>query len=205
MDNQKDNQTTEGQILEAARIVFVEKGFSGTTMQEIADKAGINKALLHYYFRTKERLFEGIFQEALTLFIPKLEDIFYSEIPFSERIEKFVDVYITLLSDNPMIPSFIIHEINRKPDRIVEMFIDSGIKPQRLINILDDGIKSITDQKVNPYHFLVNLFSMIIFPFISRPILENTILIDYQGDFDSFLDERKKQIPQLIINSINTK
>src|SRR4029077_761858 len=104
------DQATEHRILEAARKVFQSKGMHGARMQDIADSAGINKALLHYYFRNKEQLFESIFKEALEKFLPVLRELVESDFPLGKKIKSFVDGYTDVLLENPFLPAFIIHE-----------------------------------------------------------------------------------------------
>src|SRR3982751_3647938 len=96
--------STEEKILSAAKKAFLTKGMDGARMQDIADKAGINKALLHYYFRSKDRLFEMIFLEEARKFMPRIATIMLSELTLFEKIEKFVDQYIDTLSQNPLLP-----------------------------------------------------------------------------------------------------
>ena len=113
---------TEQKILDAAKKVFVVKGMTGARMQEIADEAGINKSLLHYYFRTKEKLFEAVFQSALGEFFPKVTSYMISDISLEDKIKVFVKEYSKVLQENPFLPSFIIGEVNRNPDNIIQYF-----------------------------------------------------------------------------------
>src|SRR5690606_202556 len=125
---QKD-LTTEQKIVEAAKQVFLEKGMAGARMQDIADRAGINKALLHYYFRSKEKLFEIIFEEAAGTFIPPLNEVFSQTDDLFLMIRHFVATYINTIGENPYIPAFVAHEINQNPDRILEKFIKVKVDP----------------------------------------------------------------------------
>ena len=104
MVKKKIDQSTEQIILEAAKKVFVRKGMAGARMQDIADEAGINKALLHYYFRNKEKLFEMIFMEAAEKFFPRINAIFDSDQPLFEKIESFCEEYISVVMENPYLP-----------------------------------------------------------------------------------------------------
>src|SRR6478735_10691909 len=97
----KKDLSTEEKILNAAKKVFLTKGMDGARMQDIADKAGINKALLHYYFRSKDKLFERIFIEEAQKFMPRVTHIMLSEMTLFEKIEKFVGEYIDTLIQNP--------------------------------------------------------------------------------------------------------
>ncbi len=112
----KIEKSTEEKILAAAKKVFIAKGMAGARMQDIADEAGINKALLHYYFRSKEKLFEMIFMEAAQKLFPKINFIFESDVSLFEKIENFCEEYITIMSENPYLPLFVLNEISRDPE-----------------------------------------------------------------------------------------
>src|SRR5208283_4719482 len=108
-------KSTEEVIFDAARTVFIEKGFEGARMQEIALVAGINKALLHYYYRTKEKLFNAIFERVFSQFIPKVIEFMESDTGVLDKLSFFIETYIDVLLHNPFIPQFVINEINRNP------------------------------------------------------------------------------------------
>ena len=121
-------QNTEEKILEAAKEVFIREGKSGTRMQEIADKAGINKSLLHYYYRSKDKLFGAVFQFAFSKFGPNLIKIIGEGNDVFEVIETFIDKYLDVISKNPFIPMFILNEVNKKDTGfIVRILKNSGI------------------------------------------------------------------------------
>lgn len=194
---------TEALILSAARKVFLQKGFDGARMQEIADEAGINKALLHYYFRSKEKLFETVFKEAFGKMIPKIADAFNNHSSLKEMLETFVENYISILIENPFIPPFIISEINRNPKAIFSMMQNIGIQPNMIIT----GIQKILDrEKITQFsapHLLTNLIALCVFPFVSRPLLQEFLFQNQEDEFIKFLEERKKTIPLFILNSLN--
>src|SRR5438874_9015673 len=108
MVNTKKDENTEERILTAAKKVFLKEGMAGARMQDIADEAGINKALLHYYFHNKEKLFDVIFMEAAQKLFPKISFIFESDLPVLEKIEHFADEYITVILENPYLPLFVL-------------------------------------------------------------------------------------------------
>ncbi|MCX6234733.1 MAG: helix-turn-helix domain containing protein [Bacteroidetes bacterium] len=197
-----ERRNTEKLILEAARKVFIRKGYAGSTLQEIAIEAGINKALLHYYFRSKDRLFDAIFREAFIRFIPRAGEIIFSDEDFPKKIEAFVHFYLNMLNENPHIPQFIIHELNVNPEHVIILLKELGLAYDGMIDLIEDEIIKGNIRPISPHHFLVNLFSMCVFPFVARQILQKTILTDYGDDFDRFLEERKREIPAFIINSI---
>ena len=136
-----EEKNTEQKILEAAKSVFLEKGKDGTTMQAIADKAGINKALLHYYFRSKDKLFRKVLEETMSAFLPKIEETFTSEIDFFDKIRMVVKNYISLLYENPFIPAFMLNEINRNPEELFSVIKESGIRPDVILAVIEKEVE----------------------------------------------------------------
>ncbi len=209
MKNHKNNtqiQGTEKLIMEAAKKIFGRKGLDGTRMQEIADEAGINKALVHYYFRSKDKLFEAVINETFLSFFPKVMSLMSNpSISLFQKIKSFVDLYITLIQENPHIPGFMAQELSKgRADRILELLRDSGLKPEVFFQQIEQEIKTGTIIPVNPIHLFVNMISMCIFPFLARPLISGLLIRD-RIDYDEFLEERKKKLPQFIINSIKKK
>jgi len=196
------NKSTETLILETARVVFVEKGFDGARMQEMADKAGINKALLHYYYRSKEKLFEAIFKESFSKIVPQIFEIMGSSASLSEKIEGFVGSYIELLTKNPHIPLFILHELYRNPDRISNTLRMIGANPMILQNLLSKQMRNEDINGLEPKQLIVNMIALCIFPFVGRPILQ-TILFDGDPEkYQEFLESRKKEVTKFILNAL---
>ncbi len=202
--NAKD-LNTEQTILKAAKNVFVIKGMEGARMQEIADEAGINKALLHYYFRSKDKLFEAVFKEALFKLMPNLMDLMKKDLALFEKIKLFVENYINTINENPHIPAFIIHELNRNPERVAELIKSTGINPSFFVNQVYEEIEKGTIEPVNPFHLIVNMLAMCIFPFVARPILQNIIFNEDPKVYAAFIEQRKKEVSEFVINAIKKK
>ncbi|MCC7466595.1 MAG: TetR/AcrR family transcriptional regulator, partial [Saprospiraceae bacterium] len=120
-------ESTEQRIFEAAHEVFTQKGMDGAKMQEIADKAGINKALLHYYYRSKEKLYEAVVKAIMAKAVPNVRKVLESDLPLEEKITRFIDFYIGLISRNTFIPLFIISESNKHPDRFFEQVLPKDL------------------------------------------------------------------------------
>lgn len=193
----------EERILTAARNVFTTRGMNGARMQDIADEAGINKALLHYYFRDKDKLFETVFLEEAQKFFPKINAIFNSDDPLFEKIEKFVNEYIDEMQENPYLPWFVLNEINRDPDKFMYKIWgqDNLPKPGKFLEQIEQEMKSGRIKKISPVHLLMNMISMTIFPFVGKPMfLRNLRLTEKQ--FREIMEQRKKEIPQFIIDAI---
>jgi AcrR family transcriptional regulator len=194
--------TTEQRILEAAKKVFVSKGMAGARMQDIADEAGINKALLHYYFRNKEQLFETIFLEVSTQFWPQVSLIFESDKQLFEKIEEFCNAYITKVLENPYIPMFVLNEMNQNPEFFFRKIWKSGPpKLGKFVQQIDDDIKANKIKPVSPVQLLMNMISMCVFPFIGKPIFQAAIGLD-DLQYRLLLEQRKQDVPRFIIESI---
>lgn len=193
---------TEQIILLAAKEVFFKKGYDGARMQEIADEAGINKALLHYYFRSKDKLFEAIFNDAFQKFLPRVVEKMLSNASFEEKIEAFVENYITVIMEVPQIPIFILNEINRNPDRIVGVLKKIGLQPEIIFQGIRKDIELGKIRNIDPRHLIINTIGLCVFPFAGKPLLQNIFFNNDAGEYHKFLIERKKEVAQFIINSI---
>ncbi len=203
MEAKKDS--TEDKILEAAKNVFVTKGMEGARMQEIADEAGINKALLHYYFRSKERLFEAIFTEIIKFAFPQISRIIMSDVGIVTKIEQFVDAYIDVLIKHPFIPGFIIKELNRDPSGLFKLVVKYGLDPQPVFNSIQKAMDEGEIIQMKPRHLAANVVSMCIFPFAVRPILNFVVFKEDKKALDEFYSERADVIKQFVINAIVIK
>jgi AcrR family transcriptional regulator len=194
--------TTEEKIFNAARIIFQKKGFAAARMQEIADEAGINKAMLHYCFKNKEQLFEAVFMKAFKQLAPQINEIFNSNESVFEKISKFTNSYISFVIENPFLPQFIVQEMNNNPE-FVERFLNNEHRPDPsdLITQIEDEIKKGIINPINPKQLLVDIFSMTVFPFAGQMLLKSMIKID-ESEFYILMEERKTHIAKQIINSI---
>lgn len=188
------SESTEDNILLAARAVFIQKGFDGARMQDIADKAEINKALLHYYFRSKKLLFDKIFGDVFYHFIGTIGDIFRSDDAFRVKIRIVVENYIELLKLHPMIPNFIISEISRNPEGFYEMVKGRGFG----YHIVFESIKKATDNNeiptIDARDFLANILSMVVFPVLAGPLMQFAMFENDKDAYDNWLYKRKKTI-----------
>ena len=200
METKKDS--TEDKILEAAKNVFVAKGMEGARMQEIADEAGINKALLHYYFRSKERLFEAIFSEIFKFAFPKLSRIILSDAGIVSKIEQFVDAYIDILIKHPFIPGFVMKELNRDPSGLFKLVVKFGLDPQPVLSHIKEAMDRGEIKPMKPQHLVVNVISMCIFPFAARPIISFVIFKDDKQALETFYSERAEVIKKFVIDAI---
>jgi len=196
---------TEQRILEAARQEFIRFGYDGTSIRQIADIAHINKSLVHYYFRSKDRLFDQIFVQAFQSFVPKIEEVFSSDIPITEIIERIIGNYIDLLKENSFLPAFILHEINQHPDRIYELMHAGRANPVLILKHIQAEIDKGVLRPVDPRHLFINIIALCLFPFIGRPLLQRIFFKGDQPAYDQFLEERKKEITKFVIQAICIK
>ncbi|HXS36829.1 MAG TPA: TetR/AcrR family transcriptional regulator [Flavipsychrobacter sp.] len=198
-----DNNQTEQVILTAAKSVFMKRGFAAARMQEIADEAGINRALLHYYFRSKEKLFEKIFSEAIGNILPGVKEIIDSDAALFEKIEQITARYIQFATEQPYLPAFVIQELNQHPDKIQMLFKESNNlpDPRKLVKQIDEEVKAGNIIPIQPAHLLVNVIALCVFPFVAKPIIHLVFGLSEEG-FKNFIQERKKIVAQTIINSI---
>ncbi len=207
MDNLeiKKDINTEKRILEAARKVFQIKGYSGSRMQEIADEAKINKAMLNYYYRSKEKLFEAVFKEAAQDFFPKVFQLVSSDLPLFEKIEFFVEKYLTFLQSNMCIPGFMINELAQNPQRLKDFFADNEIKPpERFLREISEAVEAGKIIPINPRELILNILSLCIFPIVAKPIIETVFNLN-EDAYSQMIESRKKQISQFVINAIKIK
>jgi len=197
-----NTDSTEQRIFDAAHELFVLKGMDGAKMQEIADKAGINKALLHYYYRSKEKLYEMVAKAVINRAVPVIRDLVESDYPLEEKIGRFIDFYIELISRNPFIPLFIINELNKHPDRFFETILPKDLpKPQIFFRQVEEEIAKGKLRPVTPQHVLVNIVAMCVFPFVAKPMIRIVLGLDQQ-EIKAFLAERKEEVKSFVFQAI---
>lgn len=201
MKKSKD-ENTEMQILNAAKNVFQTKGMEGARMQEIANEAGINKAMLHYYFRSKQLLFEAVFKNAFSLLAPQLNAILNNDTSLEEKIKSFSANYISFILKHPYLPNFIIQELNRNPDFILGLKGNEGFpnltkfKKQVNLEVKKGMIKPISGEQL-----FINIISLNIFPFLAKPLIMALINVD-QKTYKQLIEDRKTEVSNFIINAI---
>jgi len=202
-DLKKDN--TEEKILNAAQSVFIRKGMDGARMQEIANEAGINKALLHYYFRTKEKLFNAIFKSVFSRIFPNLMTMVVSDLPLEEKLGIFIEKYIDMLQKNPFLPTFILKEMNRNPDFLASVIKGSGVNPEEIIGMFEKEMDAGRIRRMDPRDLLVNMIGLSIFPIAAGPLLSIMFFENDKKAYDAFIEQRKITIKEFILNSILIK
>jgi TetR/AcrR family transcriptional regulator len=199
----ENEKLTEERIFEAAEIVFEEEGLTGARMQTIADKAGINKALLHYYFRTKDHLFEAVFTKLAKKMFMKFTPIFEKDLSLEEKIRFFFREHITLMQHNPKLPGFILNEINHNPQRIQKLIKNIEFKKLWLtiLNQHQDELYKYNITEETLPQIITTIASLSVFPFAARGILE--VVFENLGvDFDKYIELRKEFAADFVIKAI---
>jgi len=200
-ENKKSLEAQEN-ILIAARKIFARKGLAGARMQEIADSAGINKALLHYYYRSKDKLFEQVFEEAFKKLARPLAAFLADDSELFQKIRNICKLYNKVLIEYPFLPNFIINELNTDPTRILNLINVEGImagKENTIVQIskaVEDGVI----REIDPRELILNIISLSIFPFVSKPIASE--ILYKNADLDQVLSTRAEQVADFVIQSI---
>ena len=193
-------QGAEQRILEAARRVFIRKGMAGARMQEVADEAGINKALLHYYYRDKQRLFEGVFKGSAERQFSCIWNSFTDSPDIFDAVERFVAAYLERMLEDPLLPLFIAQEMNRDPEGL-RAFIDRGLTSrQHFLRLVDEARKEGLIIEIDPRELLVNIMALCAHPFIARPMLTHIHGMNDEA-FRRMILSRNKSVPEFIIRS----
>lgn len=187
---------TEEKIKEAARKIFQEKGFEGAKTRDIAKEAGINLALLNYYFRSKKLLFDLIMMEAMQGFFQVVFTVLNNKSSsFDEKIEGFVETYITMLKKNPEAPLFILSCIKSNQQEFQKKFpMLQMVGELEFYKQFQELAKQGKIKSIHPSHFLMNLASMVVFPFVASPMLKMVMQMP-TTEFNAIMDERRRLVP----------
>jgi len=198
-------QNTEGRIVDAAKKVFIAKGMDGARMQEIANEAGINKALLHYYFRTKNKLFEKVFSIVFGDVLHVIEQAVTNETEFEQFLENFIRQYIKLLKNKPFIPQFVIHELNRKPERIVAQIQSKNVIKEKMFRIIERAVEKKEIRPIQPVHLVTNILALCIFPFVAKPMIKGLALDDDEKKYKNYINERPDEVVAFVKHAVLLK
>ena len=199
----ENDKLTEDKIFEAATIVFEEQGMDGARMQNIADKAGINKSLLHYYYRTKDHLFEAVFTKLAQKIFSRFTPIFEEELSIEDKIRYFFREHISFLQQNPKLPGFILNEINRNPQRLKKLIknIDFSHLWSTILKHHEREMHKYNITEENLPQIMTTIVSLSVFPFAARGIFE-ALFSNIGVDFDKYIEERKEFAAEFVIKAI---
>lgn len=187
--------------------VFVRKGRYGAKMQDIADTADINKAMLHYYFRTKDKLYAKVFENVFISVFGTLHQVFGIDTDFETKLVKFIDQYTNLIMENPQFPIFILRELSEGAEDVKPVFnqILSDNKfnlPFTFIQAIQTAIRNGEIKPVDPRQLLITILGAVVFYFIAEPLLSVFLQKDSAYNREAFIEERKKVIVDIIFNGI---
>lgn len=191
--------STEERIKAAARKVFHQKGFAGTRTRDIAEEAGINHAMLNYYFRSKEKLFGIVMMETMAQFFKGVNLMLNDEsTSLDEKIDLIVSNYVDLLLKEPELPTFILNEVRPNPQAFVEQNpIKEALTHSVLTRQYAEAVARGEVTEPNLMQAILNVIGLVIFPFIAKPILTSIINIP-EEQYKALMLQRKTLIPQWI-------
>lgn len=191
------NASTEEKIKEAAKRVFTSKGYAATRTRDIAEESGYNLALINYYFRSKEKLFDIVMMEQLQVFVHSVSGMLDDHnTTLQQKITTLVEYYIDMLKENAGLPFFIMNEVNQNPQKLLTK-IRMEKQDLYFIKQWEEMAAGNNKMTVNPIHVFMNLLAMTVFPFVARPMMSIKIGLT-QEQFNMLMDERKQLIPMWI-------
>lgn len=193
-----NKMSTEERILQEAREIFYHKGLAGARMQEIADNAEINKAMLHYYFKTKEQLFDRVFVETFKTFSGQIADVLNGDMPLEQKITHYVNTTIDTLQHNPGIPVFVLNELTFNPDRITDLFAGEG---KIGFTKFKNQVKEQSQGKADAESLFIDMVALCVYPFVVAPIFKK-MLQKTDQQYTALLQKRKKQIIKELLEKI---
>lgn len=201
---------TEQRILDAAHRVFLRRGSAGARTQEIADEAGVNKALLHYYFRTKERLASAVFARAASRLLPPVIATLASDEEIETKIERVIEIELDVLLRHPYLPGYIISELTHNPARGKQLITAlTGIAIEdlapRVLDVIAGQIRARAREgkmrAIAPDQFILNLLSLCVFPFAARPMIQAVLNLDDTA-FADLIARRKRDLPTFFLQAL---
>jgi len=189
---------TEQLIKDTAKKVFFSEGRLHATTQEIADEAGINRASIHYYFRSRKQLFDKVFDEAVTEMHSKMDLIFQEDLPFRIKTERFIDFFMKKSLEHPYLELFIITEFNTNP--VLHLSVARPIDTDKRVELqkgIDAEIAANTMNPITLNHYVITLMSLCSFPFLGKSIIKNALSLT-DNDYNNLIAERKNVIMKML-------
>jgi TetR/AcrR family transcriptional regulator len=201
----KPDVSTEQAILEAAERLFLEKGLALTSTVEIAKMAGCNQALVHYYYRSKDKLFEAIFLKKASLFMASLVQIDKEQGSFEEKLRRKIEAHFEMIKANPRLPILLFNELTTNPRRILSIKRQLNELPATVLGMvkseLDAAIKKGRVRPMTIVDIVLLLISLNVIPFVAQPILK-TLGVMSDAEYEKFLERKKKENVDIILKAI---
>lgn len=184
----------EHKIIEAAKATFLKKGYKDTNMADIAAEVGLTRPAMHYYFRTKERLFQAVFGDILMSFIPQIIESLSADIPLELKISQIVEAYMSVLEDSPTLPVFIVQEINRDIDNVISIALDNNLVElgQSVVNVLNREMEEGRIRKMPLIELGYTFYGLMMVPFLARPA--GQMIFGRDSYSPEFLQEWKENV-----------
>lgn len=184
----------EHKIIEAAKATFLKKGYKDTNMADIAAEVGLTRPAMHYYFRTKERLFQAVFGDILMSFIPQIKESLCANIPLELKVSQIVETYMSVLEDSPTLPVFIVQEINRDIDNIISIALDNNLVElgQSVVNVLNREMEEGRIRKMPLIELGYTFYGLMMVPFLARPA--GQMIFGRDSYSPEFLQEWKENV-----------
>jgi len=195
----KKSETTREKILNTATELFLKKGVDRVGVREIAAKAEINLSLMNYYFKSKEKLLEIIFDNQINQRASTLRTILESDIPIEEKVRKYCSTYIDLLLENPLLVSFVLSILHRNPDKLKSM--TSVIKlynTEKFCKQIAIEAEAGKIRKIDPEQFFISMLSLIIFPFAIKELIVDRNKFK-KKEYIHFIEQRKELVAEMLI------
>lgn len=200
-----DDKSMEFQILEAAEKLFLKQGYVKTSIGQIAKLAGCNQALVHYYYRTKDNLFEKIFEEKVGIIVMNILKRGANVSNIEERISQMVGFHFIFLKQNPMLPQFVLNEISSNPTRLDSLVerLKLSMLPvlTQLESELHEEIEKGTIRPIRATDLLITILSLNIMPFLVKPVLQRALNIS-GGAFEEMLEQRQKEVVETVLSRL---
>ncbi len=200
-------KSTEDKILESAKKIFYQKGLKGARMQEIADDAGVNKAMLHYYFRSKTKLFDKVFEQSVQGVTPLLMNVFLKKSDLESKIKHLVEMLIDLFLKEPYFSNFIVNELSQNPDKLYRNIMDAeGGLIGQVIPVINQQIqvaieKGIVKNNIKSAELILNIMSLCLLPIMTQTVLQQTLDID-DARMQRFMEKRKQTVTDFVLAAI---
>jgi len=198
-------QVTEELILKAAHKIFTQKGYAATRMEDIAEEAGINRALLHYYFRSKEKMFGLVFEDVFRGMFSGIQEILSSKLALNEKIAGIVSHEIDTMAKNPDLPLFVIAELTRDPNKLADILqVDlqrRKLMVENLDNQLKEEIQKGNIKEISAFSLLLSIMGLCVWPFAARGLIQSILGFD-KSSFVGIAAARKEELIRFIIDGL---
>jgi len=203
--NKEEQQDVESRILDAAKQVFIRKGYEAATMGDIAAEAGMGRTSLHYYFRTKDMLFDAIFGQLLNALLPNVALVVEEGTDYRSKLKKIIHLYITILRKNPLFPLFVVNELNRDPEHLFRTILKDPKRLEpilRLQKLILSEMEAGSIRKMPFIDLVANVISLLAFPFLMRNPLIKMFPQEGESHIERFFDRREEVVYDMIIRFI---